>query len=239
LFSFNNVSWTLSIEALFYAVFPLVALLFGRYIYKASVARAAIWAFALWALMVVMSITLPLSIQATPPLQLPEFLIGSLAAYIFINRSSLWVISNEKRATLTEAISVAAVGLSMAISAALPSTEAVAVSLAPALMFMIVVFAYQQGHISRYLAKRPFVFLGEISFSFYMLHMIILRGMGGIGNPKLAILALAATLGLSILTFNFVEEPVRKLIRRYTDYKITNRRRKLGPEQLLEPSSNF
>ena len=67
-----------------------------------------------------------------------------------------------------------------------------------------------------FLAWRPFVFLGEISYGVYLLHYPFLEHLripqlGDAGNFMLALLC---TVGIAYLSFRFFEKPVAKLIRK-------------------------
>ena len=52
-FSFNNVSWTISIELLFYALFPFIIALVGRYVRNLTKIRLAIVAICSWVVLLV------------------------------------------------------------------------------------------------------------------------------------------------------------------------------------------
>lgn len=62
---------------------------------------------------------------------------------------------------------------------------------APTLLFaaLVLIFAGQSGPISRLLIRRPFLFLGEISYSIYLVHYVLVLAVFG------AVAVLGATLG--------------------------------------------
>jgi peptidoglycan/LPS O-acetylase OafA/YrhL len=108
---------------------------------------------------------------------------------------------------------------------------------APAVFAVVIlVFASQSGVASRVLVSRPFLFLGAVSYSTYLLHIFVARRMaeglslaraGGVraldqlGTDRLAgdlviALCLGIILALSALTYRFIEAPARAWFRRHT-----------------------
>ena len=68
----------------------------------------------------------------------------------------------------------------------------------------------------RLLSHRVAQHLGKISFSFYLLHFIVLKNVQifGAGNPWLEVAAaLLLTIALSTLSFHLIERPARRVIR--------------------------
>ena len=93
---------------------------------------------------------------------------------------------------------------------------------APLFGWLIVVMALNQGLISRCLSHPAFVLLGEISYSVYLLHhMIILcylrhqQVLAWIPNPILLLMFWSTVLLSSYLMWQYVEKPCRKAIRAY------------------------
>ena len=92
---------------------------------------------------------------------------------------------------------------------------------------IIVFFSVEKGILSRILQHRMLIYLGEISFSFYMLHMIIIK-YGNLWFPELNDfvkigLYLIVSLGLSILTFEYFEKPINRWIKnKYRNYSQQN-----------------
>ncbi len=79
---------------------------------------------------------------------------------------------------------------------------------------IVLIFALQKGLFSRILQHKTLVYLGEISFAFYMIHMIVIK----YGNQylpkindfhKIGIYFVIALI-LSALTFEYFEKPVAK-----------------------------
>jgi exopolysaccharide production protein ExoZ len=69
--------------------------------------------------------------------------------------------------------------------------------------------------------KKAAKYLGDASYSIYMLHILVLtevvrfaqgRGLGGIAAGAVLALGCSVTIALSLLTYNFFERPVMRLL---------------------------
>ncbi len=83
---------------------------------------------------------------------------------------------------------------------------------------VVLLAAQNRGWVARALSARPMVFLGEISFSIYMVHWLVLQlsswalaaaAPGPAAAALWQLATLAAILGLSVLTYRFLEVPSR------------------------------
>jgi peptidoglycan/LPS O-acetylase OafA/YrhL len=85
----------------------------------------------------------------------------------------------------------------------------------PFICFLIFTFAFQKGFLSKVLSAKPLVFLGEISFSFYMIHKLVIRYLSLFFTNVLAIdiFTFFITIALSSVIYLYYEEPLRKFIR--------------------------
>ena len=88
----------------------------------------------------------------------------------------------------------------------------------PAIALVVLLTAQNEGWIARALSIRPIVFLGEISFSLYMVHWMTLHiaywmmPRVELDIPKIVLLnsaLLSVVLGLSMLTYHLIELPAR------------------------------
>ena len=101
--------------------------------------------------------------------------------------------------------------------------------------------ARSRGMVAKLLSLRPLVYLGEISFAFYMVHAMILMlfqdsGLGiGAAWPLGFALALAASLAAASLLHLAIENPARELILAAWDGKLAGRWRKA----VLEPVAGW
>ena len=89
-------------------------------------------------------------------------------------------------------------------------------------LLVIAVFAVEKGIISQFLKTRPLLFLGEISFSIFISHQLVINYFFGyykqyllytFGQLMTLILFLVFIIVLSSLIYTFIEDPVRKRLR--------------------------
>lgn len=176
--SFNNVSWSISTEMFFYAVFPF-ALMVKR-----------IWLLALIAAVVTVAIAAYGNSQGVetktgpwdwswthfilhfPPMRLFEFLTGMAAERLFARK--------RYGGDLQEVAAVAAVMASVVAMAWWNPPGPLGVWASQggsflAFAFMVYTFAVGRGFVSRALQHPGLVLLGEISFATYMVHQIVIR----------------------------------------------------------------
>jgi peptidoglycan/LPS O-acetylase OafA/YrhL len=83
--------------------------------------------------------------------------------------------------------------------------------------FVLIVFAFSRGYFSQILSWKPFVLLGRISFSTYMIHQIVINvartsGIDRIGNAPAIAITLACIYLASAMLHYLLEEPARRLI---------------------------
>jgi peptidoglycan/LPS O-acetylase OafA/YrhL len=89
-------------------------------------------------------------------------------------------------------------------------------------LLVIAVFAVEKGIISQFLKIRPFLFLGEISFSIFISHQLLINYLFGyykhfllytFGQLMTVLLLLAVIILLASLIYTFIEDPVRNRLR--------------------------
>lgn len=229
LYSGNPAAWTLSVEALFYAMHPWIArllvplsrngaLLFGfvvmlwAFAYRAAV----IWAPESW-----------LSLVPIPLTRLPEFLLGMSVA---------WALRSGWRPKLYPVVGVVAVAVALGIMMApqsFPTIGAVRVlalfgnelfTLATGVAIVSFSLAALKGKRSIFGSKLQ-VKLGTWSFAFYLVHATIiylaLRLFGvqphSWANLKWYLLILAIDIALAWALYRFIEHPVEGRMRRWKD----------------------
>lgn len=154
---YSRAGWTISVEILLYALAAL-AFRWGR------AGLAAFWLLALLAVLgLIAGWQAPL---ATASIQrgLSGFALGMVCW--FLHRR----IGNA-RVALPGVLEFIALTLLFAVIALSPPYATLATILPSALV--VLVFARQQGAISRMLCRNPWVWLGQISYALYMVHAMV------------------------------------------------------------------
>ncbi len=219
-FGGNGPSWSISVEAFFYTLFPVLAFVMMRAFRAAPPAAALAVAFAVWLLQLVLLSPQQASVDdwrfyVFPPARLPDFVVGMLVGIAVLrgDPAGRWRL----RGNSMEMLAITALGLSVVFSPLLPLALRFSTALMPAWAFAIYVFAARRGAISRALEHPALVRLGEVSFAFYLIHLAVIVSVTqwlGTSHPLFVPLAFGITLGLSFALFHVVEKPMRVRIRR-------------------------
>jgi peptidoglycan/LPS O-acetylase OafA/YrhL len=213
----DPVSWSLACEAFFYALFPLLALGLRRTGARTAMAVAGASVLAvLGVAWVDAHHWLGRPIDSLPAARLPEFVLGvAVARLVLLDR---W-----RGPGLEASLALAVIGYFLVpqVDPGYRATTCTVVGFA--LLIPAAATADLRGLPSLW-RRRRLVRLGELSFAFYMIHLLVLRaGTNVIGlKPHygllagLAVTALAFTLslGLSWLLYEAVERPARRLLLR-------------------------
>lgn len=209
----NPVSWSLVCEAFFYLVFPLlIRVLHGA---RAGVLWAAV---ALSVLLVVvvphLVAVLPGQLSAAnwPPARLPEFVLGVAVACLI--RSGAW-----RGPGLAVSAVVAVAGF---VAADRYPVSPFALNGFTLIGFTLLIAALARADVAgvrTVLSSRPLVALGERSFAFYLVHLLVIDTLGAlwpvadprpaIGGLALTVLALAVALLIAAVLHRLVERPAR------------------------------
>jgi peptidoglycan/LPS O-acetylase OafA/YrhL len=230
-FSVNAVNWSLSVEAFFYLTFPLYAAAIlrmraGQAMVLAGVLFGGILTAALlvgrdlvlgggWMLPDAPAIWV---LYVSPAVRILEFLLG-IVMVTLVRRGAL------PRVPVALAWSALAVG--WVVAGKVPASFAVvAVTVLP---FCLLILAYAQTDVAAprttLWSSRGLVFLGNISFCFYLVHQLVMRVFvvevgpawlsvsTGVRSLKVLILVLAVSLVAAWLLHVCVEKPGERLLR--------------------------
>jgi peptidoglycan/LPS O-acetylase OafA/YrhL len=217
-FGANGPAWSISVEALFYAAFPLLAFGLQRAL-RAARPHHVLWcAGALW--LVGLAVLWPQHAAVDdwrwyvfPPSRLLDFVVGMMVGLAFVRSSARgrWPL----RATSMEILTLAALALLVYVSPFVPLPVRFSAWVMPAWAALIFVFAHQGGAFSRLLSHPAAVRLGEISFAFYLCHLAVVMAAERVGweRPFMLPLAFGVTLALSFVLYHVVERPMRQRVR--------------------------
>jgi peptidoglycan/LPS O-acetylase OafA/YrhL len=211
----DPVSWSLACEAFFYALFPLLAIGLRRLGSRGATAVAGLSVLAvLAAAWVNAQHWLSQPIDSLPLARLPEFVLGiAVARLVLLDR---W-----RGPGLEASLALAVIGYFLVPQVTTDYRATTCTVIGFALLIPAAAVADLRGLPSLWRGRR-LVRLGELSFAFYMVHLLVLRaGTNVIGvKPRfglaegLAVTAVAFTvsLGLSWLLYETVEGPARRLL---------------------------
>ena len=206
-FAANAVSWSLSVEVLFYALFPVLLPLLRR------LSSRGLWLLgaSMLAAFMVWRVAAPSEAVADlfPPARLPEFLIGA-ALSLLMQRGWRPPVSLLPAFLLATA-AVVAEALPLG-----PQRYGLWTEVPFALLIVAACRADLDG--SSWLDGPVWVRLGQWSFAIFMTHQLILRTFSAVvphAEVRYAAipLLLAASLVAASLTFRFVEQPAQRMLR--------------------------
>ncbi len=237
-FAFNSVSWSISTEWFFYLCFPLFILPWRRLNWtKIPVSGLLVIAVIAYANYTdaprghgAPGLTMHGLVYIFPPARLFEFVCGVVAAQVWQRRDAdrNWSVA---MSTALEVLSIVLVYFAMLYCRADEVKNAVQIfggtagvhwvttnGFTPVFVLLIYVFAGSRGVIARIFSYRLFTLLGQISFSLYMTHMIVLSVFRVYPNTIATVtshpmeLYWLVSLATAYCMWRLVEEPCRRMV---------------------------
>lgn len=236
--AWNGPAWSLSVEAFFYLLFPILAARSDRTLFVtfAVCAAATLASYRIGDAAVTTDATHILewktALATLPIARLSEFLAGMCAHAVYCR----WPAASRSSTLAASMFELLALGGTMvlfltwgsgqwgaawAASTDRPvSVESLSRGPGLSLCFALLIGALATGRgvLARCLATRTMVYLGEISFAVYMVHAVVF----GIATNQLenwlyawhrpVLAALLTTLGASAILYAGIEMPVRKAL---------------------------
>lgn len=228
--SWNPVAWSLSVEALFYFLFPFVLPALAKLQRGALfIVAGSCWACGMgitgwyaWSNPDHLAVIGPQQmssfwlnvIKFFPLMRLPEFILGMATGLIFLKSKN-----SAKAAGPLIAVGLLAGGVAAVYSSQIPFAMLHTALLAPAFAAIVYGLALQPKW-SVFLRWAPLVLLGNASYSLYLLHsnimgMYFFGNQGQLQHTSLGgiLLGLVIIVAASLLVFRFIEEPARRRLR--------------------------
>jgi peptidoglycan/LPS O-acetylase OafA/YrhL len=220
-FSFNSPSWSISTELFFYLMFPLIILLIAK-LKNLKYSKGLLIPFLL---------LVPLFMLLVPPIyyknlfyvnpffRIFDFIVGILLFELYLK------IKNRERVinyNILEFSSLVLLIVFFIFHRELPLVVRYSVYYWLPMSFLILVFSFQKGVLSRLLSNSTLILLGEISFGFYMFHQLVLKyflqynkSHFHIANEYYIIsIILIISLLISYISLTWFENPVNKYLKR-------------------------
>jgi peptidoglycan/LPS O-acetylase OafA/YrhL len=236
----NPPSWSLSAEWFFYLCLPLLipALTTGSRARRATLLVVALtpWMVALAGTAKLFAMPEWFTPYRYPPVRIVDFVAGVLLGIYWRHRNTTIAAAppSVARATFAELGAILFfAGCAWAfVRATSTLSEVIAAAWVgvyiPPFLLLIWVFARGRGLVSKMLATRPLVYLGEISYAFYMLHWAVLTyareygertGLNTRGTGWRWVICIAVTVVVSAGCYHLYEIPLRDRLRRLFSFR--------------------
>lgn len=217
-FSFNSPSWSLCCEQLFYFSFPFLIPLAKNY-------KRLLYIFVLMAVVVMagMYFTPEDKIKGywyvNPLTRFPDFIVGMLLFRLYEYLKDKGITS--RQGSVLEIISIIIFLAFYLYASEIPRVYRYSCYYWLPVSMVLIVFSLQKGIFSRVLSNRFLVTGGEISYSFYLIHLLVLlpyvewqKGTDikiawYVSVPVLFCIIIL----LSLLSYRFFEKPMNKKIK--------------------------
>jgi peptidoglycan/LPS O-acetylase OafA/YrhL len=224
-FSFNGPSWSISNELFFYLLTPF---LFSK-LYNVNLKKVII-VILVFVLTIILGVTfIPQDYHHSvfyinPIIRLFDFILG-IFLYSFFK--SFTFNLTLKNSSFLEFVFIGLFVLFFLFHDYVPQVYRYSIYYWIPMVGLVYIFSISKGIFSIILSKNIFVYLGEISFGFYLIHQLVIRYSGilirrldiNLSEITHVFFVLIVSLVLSILSFEFFEnrvrEPMKNVLRKY------------------------
>lgn len=229
-FTFNSVSWSLSGEIFFYLAFPLLVTLLSKKAFRIAI-PVVYTVLILVGIYFIRDIFHHALFYVNPLVRTGDFIIGMLLYRLYQQTKDTSILRKRRSATIAEVASIALLGIFVLFHQYIPVGYRYSVYYWLPMAVIIYTFAFSGGAVSKVLSHKWLVYLGEISFGMYMIHILVFKyyyllhlqyPVLGL-NIVTAVALLAFTIILSILSYKYFEIPVNKYIKNHLSEKIRAR----------------
>ncbi len=227
-FTFNAVSWSLSDEMFFYLCFPLLVLLFTNKRFRLWIPLAYLVAIPI-GLLLIKDVFHQALFYINPLTRIGDFMAGMLLYRLYEKRKDNEYLNNRRLANIAEISTLGLLAASMYFHNYVPIGFRYSLYYLLPMCLLVYVFSYSRGIISDILSNKVLVYLGDLSFGFYLVHVLVIRYYTLLQSkvPALPLDATAVvplfvvTLVLTAALHKYYEMPMNSYIRRiYSSRKI-------------------
>lgn len=234
LFSYNGVSWTLSCEIFFYFLLPFLTCFFCRFFDSSLTSNLILILCAYTASVLLTILTGPSITQfsfqwwlalTSPFSRAFDFIAGTAAGLVYLRNRKL-LCKSDSISSIIEISCLIFFALFYYWHHIFASTYLWNNSLYFNLVIsaFIYIFSFQAGILSSLLSNKALVYLGEVSFSMYMVHQLMIRyyeryigsivfNANSISGAFKQILFFLVVIAVAILVYEKIEKPLRNNIR--------------------------
>lgn len=220
-FSFNGLAWSISNLFFFYIMFPYLVYWFDRIRNSKLVLLFIAAMIGLFLLMqVVPEKRLHFVFYINPFFRILDFAMGILLFKLIRN----WSMGRyNKRYVLWELLAIGVLVLFYTQADYFPKVIRYSIYYWIPMFFFIGVFALQKGYLSKGLSNKVFLFLGELSFGFYLYHQLVIR-YAEYWNEKyhvfsvqwhLDVICFIVILCICYVSYHFFEMPAKNRLRKF------------------------
>ncbi|MDX1769892.1 MAG: acyltransferase [Planococcaceae bacterium] len=224
--SFNGVSWSLSNELFFYVMFPFLLVLTIKFVKK--VRTRILLVVVLWVTFIVIFSLIPQAADEGhslsrwiayffPVTRLFDFFVGVIFGLVFSGIKNKVKNTSKFKFSFFEISSIVLSVVVIFYSPMFPQNLRYSLLILPFWTILIFVFAFQKGILSRIISNKVLIYLGEVSFSFYMIHNLVIIYAHIIGFDFTSVVViigcLLTSIFLSMVMYRYYEEPMRKKMR--------------------------
>jgi|WetSurMetagenome_2_1015567.scaffolds.fasta_scaffold23510_2 peptidoglycan/LPS O-acetylase OafA/YrhL len=219
-YSINPPSWSISTEMFFYLMFPLIIAVFYKYRNAYKVALTFLMVIPIAIFLCPQELEYDM-FYVNPLFRISDFMLGIFLYNLYERMQGRSTVRSVISSTVLELLSIMLFVIFMAFHKQVQFGYRFSCYYWLPMVLIIFVFSQQAGLISKLLSKRIFVLMGEISYSFYLLHyavikyVLMLNGkIGLIGNDFVLVSVIfVITLIGSYLTYQLIELPANQLIK--------------------------
>lgn len=226
--SFNMAAWSLSVEAFFYIIFPLLAIFLSRF----SPRQIINFSVMFWALGQVLHSVLYIRMMPEGHLFLNYFPLFHFSSFLLGMAGGIWYLDESPKLTVRQKTNRLLLLTSLGLTALMLmgrdrypsffSSFSLDVGLlAPLFLIIILTLALDSTRLSRWMSNPRLALLGDASYALYILHVPVRwwieRGLSEPSTPgsyaTMYYFYVPFVIALSVAVFIWIERPARDWFR--------------------------